>query len=196
MDNKNIFSENLKKYMEENNKTRKEVSDDLGISYYTFSDWINGKKYPRMDKIEMLADYFNISKSDLIENDDMDEGSPIIGKIMRHVRKTKNISLEEFSNDMGIEVSDLDKYESGKAKIPQTVLKVFADHYGTDIDDILATTLTNEAANMRIALFANNPEVMKRAETWFAHLEKNQLTEEELDKLYDYFQYILYKRNK
>ena len=67
MDNKNIFAENLKKYMELNKKSRKEVSEALGVSYYTFSDWVNGKKYPRMDKVERLANYFGILKSDLIE---------------------------------------------------------------------------------------------------------------------------------
>lgn len=67
MDNKNIFSNNLKKYMKLNGQSRKEISDALGVSYYTFSDWVNGKKYPRMDKVEMLADYFGILKSDLIE---------------------------------------------------------------------------------------------------------------------------------
>ena len=68
MDNKNIFSINLKRYMKENDKSRREVCEALGVSYYTFSDWVNGKKYPRMDKVEMLANYFGILKSDLIED--------------------------------------------------------------------------------------------------------------------------------
>ena len=68
MDNKNIFSKNLKKYMTLNGKSRNDISNALGISYYTVSDWVNGKKYPRMDKVEMLANYFGIQKSDLIEN--------------------------------------------------------------------------------------------------------------------------------
>lgn len=68
MDNKNIFASNLKYHMELSGKTRRDVCDALGFSYYTFSDWVNGKKYPRMDKVEMLADYFGILKSDLIED--------------------------------------------------------------------------------------------------------------------------------
>lgn len=68
MDNKNIFSTNLKKYMQLHGKSRKDVCEALGFSYYTFSDWCNGKKYPRMDKVEMLANYFGILKSDLIED--------------------------------------------------------------------------------------------------------------------------------
>jgi transcriptional regulator with XRE-family HTH domain len=67
MDNKNIFATNLKRYMALNEKSRKDISEALGISYYTVTDWVKGKKYPRMDKVEMLADYFGILKSDLIE---------------------------------------------------------------------------------------------------------------------------------
>ena len=67
MDNKNIFASNLKRYMEMNNKSRRDVSDAIGVSYYTFTDWVKGKKYPRMDKVEKLATYFGILKSDLIE---------------------------------------------------------------------------------------------------------------------------------
>lgn len=67
MDNKNIFARNLQMYMDMNGKSRKDVSDAIGVSYYTFTDWVNGKKYPRMDKVERLASYFGILKSDLIE---------------------------------------------------------------------------------------------------------------------------------
>ena len=67
MDNKNVFASNLRRYMEVKGKSRNDISEALGISYFTVSDWVNGKKYPRMDKVEMLANYFGIQKSDLIE---------------------------------------------------------------------------------------------------------------------------------
>ena len=67
MDNKNIFATNLKRYMALKDKSRKDISEALGISYYTVTDWVKGKKYPRMDKVEMLANYFGVLKSDLIE---------------------------------------------------------------------------------------------------------------------------------
>ena len=74
MDNKNVFASNLKRYMEVKGKSRNDISEALGISYFTVSDWVNGKKYPRMDKVEMLANYFGIQKSDLIEQ--KEEKSP------------------------------------------------------------------------------------------------------------------------
>lgn len=67
MDTKNVFSRNLKYQMEVNNKSRQEVSTALGISYFTITSWVNGSKYPRMDKVEKLAQYFGCKKSDLIE---------------------------------------------------------------------------------------------------------------------------------
>lgn len=67
MTNKNTFATNLKRYMALHEKSRKDLADALGISYYTVTDWVKGKKYPRMDKVEMLANYFGILKSDLIE---------------------------------------------------------------------------------------------------------------------------------
>ena len=67
MEHKAIFAENLKKYMVLSGKSRRDVCQALGYSYFTFSDWVNGKKMPRMDKVEQLAKYFGIKKSDLIE---------------------------------------------------------------------------------------------------------------------------------
>lgn len=66
--NKEIFSKNLKKCITKSGKDRKQISDDLGFPYSTLTDWVNGKKYPRIDRIEKLAEYFNISKADLIED--------------------------------------------------------------------------------------------------------------------------------
>ncbi|MBN4933716.1 helix-turn-helix domain-containing protein [Staphylococcus sp. EG-SA-6] len=66
--NKSIMSKNIIKFMKENNVDRRKLSKDLNIKYTTLSDWINAKTYPRIDKIEMLANYFNVNKSDLVED--------------------------------------------------------------------------------------------------------------------------------
>jgi transcriptional regulator with XRE-family HTH domain len=68
--NKEVMSENLKYYMDFYNKDRYDICDDLGIKYTTLTDWVNGNVYPRIDKIELLANYFGVQKSDLIEKHD------------------------------------------------------------------------------------------------------------------------------
>ena len=67
MTHREIFSANLRRKMEEEGKTRKDICEALGFSYYTVTDWVKGKKMPRMDKVEKIAKYFNCLISDLIE---------------------------------------------------------------------------------------------------------------------------------
>lgn len=64
---KNIFSKNLRYYMELNGKTQIDLINDLGINKSAISTWCNGTRLPRMDKVDMLAKYFHINRSDLIE---------------------------------------------------------------------------------------------------------------------------------
>jgi repressor LexA len=61
------MSKNLKYYIERSGKDRKTLADIWGFPYSTVTDWINGNKYPRIDRIEVMANYFGILKSDLIE---------------------------------------------------------------------------------------------------------------------------------
>lgn len=65
--NKETMSKNLKYYIEKSGKDRKELAEIWGFPYSTVTEWINAKKYPRIDRIEIMADYFGILKSDLIE---------------------------------------------------------------------------------------------------------------------------------
>ena len=68
INNKEIFSKNLKYYMKKANVRQKDMADLLGVATSTFSDWTKAKNYPRIDKIERMANYFGIQKSDLIED--------------------------------------------------------------------------------------------------------------------------------
>lgn len=65
--NKATMSKNLKFYIEKSGKDRRELAEIWGFPYSTVTEWINGRKYPRIDRIEVMADYFGILKSDLIE---------------------------------------------------------------------------------------------------------------------------------
>lgn len=66
--NKQIIAKNIKKLMEVNNVSQTDICNALNFKPSTFSDWVNAKTYPRIDKIEMLANYFGVEKSDLIED--------------------------------------------------------------------------------------------------------------------------------
>lgn len=64
---KKVFAKNLNKYLSMYNKTQKEVADAIGVIPQTFNSWCTGQSLPRMGKVQALADYFGINKSDLID---------------------------------------------------------------------------------------------------------------------------------
>jgi len=72
--NAEVFARNLRHYVDVSGQLGKDIAAAIGVAPTTFSEWANGKKYPRIDKIEMLANYFHIQKSDLIE-DHSDNGT-------------------------------------------------------------------------------------------------------------------------
>lgn len=65
--NKEIMGKNIQFYMDLYNKSRNDICHDLGIAYTTLTDWIKGNSYPRIDKIELMANYFGVEKSNLVE---------------------------------------------------------------------------------------------------------------------------------
>lgn len=71
--NKEIMAANILKYMDRKGVTKQQLCDDLDFKYTTFVDWINAVTYPRMPKIEAMANYFGIKKSDLIEEKSVNE---------------------------------------------------------------------------------------------------------------------------
>lgn len=117
--NKKTMAENIKYYMSLNNKTRNEVCDALGFRYSTFSEWLNARKYPRIDKIELLANYFGISKSDLVEKRDTTPKTkgvkiPVLGRV------AAGVPIEA--------IEDIIDYE----EIPESMSRS-ADYFGLQI---------------------------------------------------------------
>lgn len=62
-----IISKNLRSIAYEAGKTQADMAKDLKISKATISSWMNGTRIPRMDKIDLLCHYFNVSRVDIME---------------------------------------------------------------------------------------------------------------------------------
>lgn len=92
--NKAIMAKNILYYMDKHQKTRNEMCEALGVKYTTFTDWVKGNSYPRIDKIELMANYFGISKSDLVEEHALASGSRNAVSINVYGRVAAGIPLE------------------------------------------------------------------------------------------------------
>lgn len=158
--NKEIMAKNIRRYMDAQGKSRNDVCEALGFAYSTFTDWINGNKYPRIDKIEMLANYFGISKADLVE-DHIPAASeakcmriPVYGKV------AAGIPIEAVENIIDYE------------EIPATLqgdyaaLKVKGDSMSPRIldGDVLIVKLQNDAesGDVVVALINGKEATVKR----------------------------------
>ncbi|HEL1646853.1 TPA: helix-turn-helix transcriptional regulator [Streptococcus suis] len=120
IENKDIFSKNLKYYMDKKGVDRNQLCSDLDLKYTTVRDWIKGITYPRIGKIELLANYFGINKSDLIE-----EKSTI----------SSSIPLPNFDPRKTILLSNYDKLnDTRKNKLLVTSEKLLAEEQGKVID--------------------------------------------------------------
>jgi repressor LexA len=120
--NKEIFSENLKYYIERSGKDRRELSEIWGFPYSTVTEWVNGKKYPRIDRIEIMADYFGILKSDLIEKKtterrEMQQKNSTLAGLTVRMRKD-----EEFLSVVKI-ISELSPEQLASIKQVATLMK-------------------------------------------------------------------------
>ncbi len=91
---KKIFSKNLNYYMKLNNKNQVDIITDLGFNKSAVSTWCNGTRLPRMDKVDALAKYFRINRSDLIE----DHSSLPTDENYYLTDETRQIAQEAFEN--------------------------------------------------------------------------------------------------
>lgn len=117
--NKEIMAKNLAYYVERSGKTQKELAEIVGVAASTFNDWMKAKKYPRIDKIEILADHFGILKSDLIEekskeHKEMQKNNDVITDIIVRMR---------MDNEFLSVVESIYKLDSEKLSSLSTFLK-------------------------------------------------------------------------
>lgn len=78
MENKSarkILSENLQSLMKNKNIDQKELAEAIGVSQPTISNWLKETKYPRITKVEDMADYFNVPKSRITESQEIKQES-------------------------------------------------------------------------------------------------------------------------
>lgn len=64
---KMVFGKNLKRLLAERDKSQADLCRRMGVSSATASDWANGKKIPRADKLQTICTWLGCELSDLLE---------------------------------------------------------------------------------------------------------------------------------
>jgi len=94
------FARNLKFYMAREGKSQADMAKRMKVSATTVSDWCNGRKVPRADKLQAICDWLCISMTQLTDNDDPFTNPPkvptkeaieLASRIMRRNRQCQKV---------------------------------------------------------------------------------------------------------
>lgn len=184
---KEVMAKNIRYYVNESGKSRKQICKELGFGYSTFTEWCNANKYPRIDKIEIMADYFGIEKSDLIED------KPKIpetnsGILLKQLMEENNISSVELAKEIHISIAELRQYERGK-KIPFDVIKKLADYFNIDVTVLQKLEINASGNDLKTSI-----RLLEQTERWNKEIGHVEFTDKELAQLINYAKFILSQR--
>ncbi len=158
--NKEIMAKNIKYYMDKKHIRPTDICGTLKIPMPTFSDWINAKTYPRIDKIELMANYFGIEKSDLVEEKSKKAKSGISINVLGRV--AAGIPIEAVENIIDTEEITEELAKTGKF----FGLRIQGDSMEPDIhngDTVIVRQQDDaETDEIVIALINGNDGVCKR----------------------------------
>lgn len=129
---KEVLAKNLQRYLSEREKSQKELAAIVGVSAPTVNEWLKAKKYPRIDKIEKMANYFGVLKSDLIEDKEKNTNDfytdEEIGTKIKEARISKKLTQSELGAMLGVTESTVTRWENGAIKnIKRDMLQKIAE---------------------------------------------------------------------
>ncbi|CND43497.1 TPA: helix-turn-helix transcriptional regulator [Streptococcus agalactiae] len=123
--NKKIMASNIRRHLEKKNMNPKEFSKVMNFKYSTVLDWVNAKTYPRIDKIELMANYFNVEKSDLVEvysHDNISALSNIVIELDKGLKEPRHSDWISYGENL---LSEQNTVEDSK----NTVVELFSYNY-------------------------------------------------------------------
>lgn len=189
---KEVFAKNLRHLMDENGKNQKEIAEIVGVSAPTVNDWLKAKIYPRIDKIEILANHFGILKSDLIEAKPIRVSGKTysdaeVGSLIKRKRLEKGFTQTQLAEILGTSTTTVARWESGNVNQLQKspMMKTLANALGVPPLVILG-----------FATEETEPEDKRQVqhEEWERQFADVDFTDEEFDEIINFAKYVLSKR--
>lgn len=100
-----IFTKNLHYLMGKNNISQIDISRALNVSTSTVSDWCNGNKFPRVDRLQRIAELLGVRPSALTTETGLQDyedqlrlealhQDPRLGILFDHTRKMKKEDVD------------------------------------------------------------------------------------------------------
>lgn len=159
---KKIFSKNLNELMFLNGRSQSEVASAIGVSPQTFNTWMQGIAIPRMDKIQLLADYFNVKKSLLIEQRSFTSRTKekdfkkVFSDNLRYHLEIRNITQVELAHRLGVGTTSVYNWTSGLKTPRMDKIDKICSILRVSRNDLLTETTDNSSNRDIQSRFADN----------------------------------------
>lgn len=139
-----------------------------------------------LDVLEPLATALETTPAYLMGwEDNSNKDTATVGELLKMLRTQRNLSIEEYSKEIGIPANDLRMYESGEKYIPLSVIRTFAEYYRLSMESFKAgVPEVSEEGNVRL----------ERFKVWAENFGDLELTDEEHDKIVEYTKFLIYIR--
>ncbi|KAE9633747.1 helix-turn-helix domain-containing protein [Defluviitalea raffinosedens] len=187
--NKKIFSERLKQLMEEQKETTYTLGELLHLSAATISRYTTGEMSPKITTIQVLANHYNINPVWLmghdvpkyleVEHKDTELELIAFGKRLKSIREESGYTKKEVANILNIDTSTYGKYELGKCEPDYSILTKIAEIFNVSTDYLLCRT-----------------DIRQPIETIAAHHDGEDWTEEELEEIERFKEFVRMKRQQ
>lgn len=160
---KQIFSTNLNNLVFESGKKQSEIAMAIGVSPQTFNTWTQGIAIPRMDKVQLLADYFHVKKSALIEEQystskvektELNETQKYFTKNLNRLLSSNNKTQLELANFIGVSNTSVNNWTKGYNTPRMDKIDLICSFFHIQRKDLFADVADKQACD-------NNAEISK-----------------------------------
>lgn len=117
-----------------------------------------------------------------------------MGDVFKALRLGSNLSIEEFSHEIGLSAEDINNYEAGKTPIPVNIINLVADFFGISISEIIKAHKNSK--DRTPSGFEMKKERFERFKVWNKEFGRIHFTEEEINKIMEYTRFLLSQREK
>jgi len=196
-----MFQIVLKELRESRRLSQASFAKEIGVTQGTVGNWESGIREPNFDTVKSIANYFGVSVDKLLGN------SPFTEAQLQLIRT----HLEELTEDniwSGISPSEYDGYRlqsmldaiiENKKKPTYEDLFYLADEFDCSVEDIL---YAKKAPKNKKKPAASNgdeldiPNILNNTMVAFHRGEFEDLTQDEVDRLAEYAEFIKAQRAK
>ena len=116
-----------------------------------------------------------------------DKHTATVGELLKVMRLQRQMSIEEYSKEIGISADNLRKYESGEKYIPMEVVNTISEYYRLSMEGSTHGHMgTDTESKVRI----------DRLKIWNENFGDVAITDEEHEKIVEYTKFLIYIREK